>query len=558
MDGAIHCIIGRFQSMDAVDYAGETIVQAVANATKEERFSRSSQYGMMEQTKSVLQKKINNKRVYNNKGGTWKKSKRKASKQQPKCGDTNASRQEEEEERKSNIMERRKLILQEIADAKQRLLVATAALRDIDDILGSGAVSRNPVALESLSSIGVSGQQSPHTTDEESTDSDSSSATYSHTAMITSHQQQQHQQQQQQCSRVKLFFVLDDQNAGCIEIDSKTVLTYDDISNAIVKEDDVSMNGFMKCWYGDKVCWVPNRVMLTGRNKFSRLSAMANMVKRFESFFKSSRCILDQGVRNILAAGTALSFGGSDESAVMIMNATVKAIAAAMGLDISNEAISKEMPGRDSVKVDENYLASMIRIVKRQEMRDDDADEVGLQCDHGNRKGCDHFIQVFSWVGKDPSGHLRIKNHVISSNHSGGTAQESADGLLLAKKELCYFDDPGETVGIISATSDTGGGGAIQNSHPLMVQNGAMTSDSVRGNCLLHGGNKSFEWSCVRVFGGQGIGFRTLWQMLYVWRQLMKRAKSENNGKVLDEMYKCVVEKLRTEGNAWRREAGRI
>ena len=141
MDGAIHCIIGRFQSMDAVDYAGETIVQAVANATKEERFSRSSQYGMMEQTKSVLQKKINNKRVYNNKGGTWKKSKRKASKQQPKCGDTNASRQEEEEERKSNIMERRKLILQEIAEAKQRLLVATAALRDIDDILGSGEVT---------------------------------------------------------------------------------------------------------------------------------------------------------------------------------------------------------------------------------------------------------------------------------------------------------------------------------------------------------------------------------------------------------------------------------
>ena len=34
-----------------------------------------------------------------------------------------------------------------------------------------------------------------------------------------------------------------------------------------------------------------------------------------------------------------------------------------------------------------------------------------------------------------------IKNQVISSNHSGGTAQESDDGVLLAKKELFYFGD---------------------------------------------------------------------------------------------------------------------
>lgn len=35
----------------------------------------------------------------------------------------------------------------------------------------------------------------------------------------------------------------------------------------------------------------------------------------------------------------------------------------------------------------------------------------------------------------------------------------------------------------------------------------------------------------------------------------MKRAKSDNNGKILDEMYKSVVEKLQTEGDAWRKEA---
>jgi len=108
--------------------------------------------------------------------------------------------------------------------------------------------------------------------------------------------------------------------------------------------------------------------------------------------------------------------------------------------------------------------------------------------------------QVFSWVGKDPDGNLRIKNHVISSNHYGGTAKESADGVLLAK-ELCYFDDPGGTVGKIPGISDNGGGGAIQNTQPLMGQNGA----SVTGNCLLQKTNHSNG----HVFGylmGMGSG----------------------------------------------------
>ncbi len=90
------------------------------------------------------------------------------------------------------------------------------------------------------------------------------------------------------------------------------------------------------------------------------------------------------------------------------------------------------------------------------------------------------------------------KNQVISSNHSGGTAQESDDGVLLAKKELSIL--------VIYIRNQRH---RLQNIHPLMVQNGAMTSDRVTGNCLLHGGNKSFEWARVRIFGGQGIGFRT-------------------------------------------------
>ena len=169
IDNKRHCIVGRFQSMDAVTNAGETIGQAVANATEVERLSRSSQYSMMECTKAILQKKINGKRVYNNGGGgASKKSKSKASKQQPKCGDDN------EQEEEGSIMEKRQSLVQTIDVIKATLLEATAALREFDATIGSGG--SNPVARDSLCSIGVSGQQSPHTTDEESTDSDESAS----------------------------------------------------------------------------------------------------------------------------------------------------------------------------------------------------------------------------------------------------------------------------------------------------------------------------------------------------------------------------------------------
>ena len=131
IDNKRHCIVGRFQSMDAVINAGETIGQAVAYATEVQRLSRSSQYSMLERTKTILQKKINRKRVYNNGGGgASKKSKSKASKQQPKCGDDN------EQEEEGSIMEKRQSLVQTIDKLKATLLEATMALTEFDPTIG--------------------------------------------------------------------------------------------------------------------------------------------------------------------------------------------------------------------------------------------------------------------------------------------------------------------------------------------------------------------------------------------------------------------------------------
>ncbi len=536
------CIIGRFQSKDALNAAGESTVQCVGNATGAERFARSSKYPMMDRTKKALQQKLNKKRTYNTSGtgGASKRSKTKTTTRQQQCSgeDNDASRRREE----AIMMERRRrnALIEQITQLKNELLRAAAALKDFDDTMGG--ITR---------ATSSSNTQSPPTTDEESTESDSDDTTTSSPTANSSSQQQQ----QQQCDRVKLLFVMGEK-AGCIDICPDSVITYDDILNSTVNEDKASTDGFTIGQYGSNHCWVPNRAILIGKHHFTRLSNKADKVTQLESYFKGSRCTLPQESRNILAAGAILSFGGSDESVVMMMNATAKALLHAMGLyNITNEAISKGMPSRDSVKADENCLASMVKVVKRQEMRDDGATVVGLQCDHGKRGDVNHFPQVYSWPGRNQNGELQIKIHVVSSNHSGDTAQESADAVKHARDDFCSFDGPDETIDIISATSDTGGGGAIQHIHPKMITNGAMTSDSVTGNCLLHGVNKAFEWAAVRVFGAQGIGYRTLWQMLYVWRLLMKRSKSDNDGINLDEMWKAVVQKLRTEGDDWQTEA---
>jgi len=152
-------------------------------------------------------------------------------------------------------------------------------------------------------------------------------------------------------------------------------------------------------------------------------------------------------------------------------------------------------------------------------------------------------IPLFSWVGKDPNGQLHKEpGHLIESFGWDNPLlmefcwrRRSYSILVISRWNCCH--------NIRNQRH------RLQNIHPLMVQNGAMTSDSVTGNCLLHGGNKSFEWARVRIFGGQGIGFITLCKCCTFGGNWWREQSPKTTGRYsLDEMYKSVVEKLRSEG----------
>uniref|UniRef100_A0A7S2PCR3 Uncharacterized protein n=1 Tax=Skeletonema marinoi TaxID=267567 RepID=A0A7S2PCR3_9STRA len=82
-----------------------------------------------------------------------------------------------------------------------------------------------------------------------------------------------------------------------------------------------------------------------------------------------------------------------------------------------------------------------------------------------------------------------------------------------------------------------------------------MSQDCAFANCLLHGLNKPMENACVAVFGKQGIGYRTCWQLLYLWSLLRKRAKLDSDVKHLNEMWVEVVKKVRDANSQWRKLA---
>ena len=82
-----------------------------------------------------------------------------------------------------------------------------------------------------------------------------------------------------------------------------------------------------------------------------------------------------------------------------------------------------------------------------------------------------------------------------------------------------------------------------------------MAQECAFGNCLLHGLNKPMENACIAVFGKQGIGHRTCWQLLYLWTLLRKRVKLESDVKHLNQMWAEVVKKVRDTNSQWRKLA---
>jgi hypothetical protein len=114
-------------------------------------------------------------------------------------------------------------------------------------------------------------------------------------------------------------------------------------------------------------------------------------------------------------------------------------------------------------------------------------------------------------------------------------------GIKKAMDNFTKFDKSTDSIKLTVLTGDTGGGSAVQNLITEVKKLHVMSQDCAFANCLLHGLNKPTENASVAVFGKQGIGHRTCWQLLYLWSLLRKRAKLDSDVKHLNEMWAEVV-----------------
>ena len=126
--------------------------------------------------------------------------------------------------------------------------------------------------------------------------------------------------------------------------------------------------------------------------------------------------------------------------------------------------------------------------------------------DHGKRSGIEHFVKIIMWAGRDKQGQRVIKYFCLDIDRSNHSAKDCAGAIKIGIKRL---EVAGLDISMIEfhvITGDTGGGGAVQHIHPLLVANEAMNSDSNKVNCQLHGLSKPLQNACKSTFGKQGIG----------------------------------------------------
>ena len=193
------------------------------------------------------------------------------------------------------------------------------------------------------------------------------------------------------------------------------MLRFDDLQQNS-QQLDTKMGAYTLQRYGQQIAWVPNRAKLIGKGQHTQLAKKAEAIDKLYQVFAGQRCNLPQRARNMLAACNLLAYGCGDEAKSILQLGTCKALLLVMELDdISNEAISKAMPKRDTVARDEHYLAAMARAVRRQEMRDDNVVSLGGESDHGKRKGLDHLVFPVKWIAR---GKFGLKKKMVQMRHA--------------------------------------------------------------------------------------------------------------------------------------------
>jgi hypothetical protein len=107
------------------------------------------------------------------------------------------------------------------------------------------------------------------------------------------------------------------------------------------------------------------------------------------------------------------------------------------------------------------------------EIQNDGADLVGVITDHGHRAGQEHFVIVIIWSGYDKDGWQNIQIFLSKHRLCGAYAEKASESLKNVLERTL-----GSDVEVFCATADSGGGGSIDNTYPLLQILKVMAMDS--------------------------------------------------------------------------------
>jgi len=152
------------------------------------------------------------------------------------------------------------------------------------------------------------------------------------------------------------------------------------------------------------------------------------------------------------------------------------------GIDITKYA--KSFPSETTLRQYNFNQAARDTMSLGHEIRDS---KIYIACDKGNKKGIGHFVKYLSWWKRDDPG---VKVQLLDVDASGGTSDACADAIRASINKLREVDDDGTTL-LHGQTTDSGGGGVLEDLHSKMEQRGVCVEDQdgnkyLIANCCIH------------------------------------------------------------------------
>ena len=136
--------------------------------------------------------------------------------------------------------------------------------------------------------------------------------------------------------------------------------------------------------YGTSHYWVPNGVIATTSQYYSKLCESHKAMTKFLKLFKGKYCRIKDKAFKTFVLGSISGYGCSDEAAILMLCCTLKLVLITMGIDhkISDEQIANAGPCRNKITNGEYMIAAGCVQESRHDMEINGVTTVSVSSDH--------------------------------------------------------------------------------------------------------------------------------------------------------------------------------